>query len=89
MNHITGYTCINCLELKENCTCDKDPVKHPSHYTDVVPGIECIDVTQWFNFNKGNAIKYIWRSGKKDDEVQDLKKAIEYLQIEIKRIEKK
>jgi hypothetical protein len=64
-----------------------DNVKHPAHYADTVPGIECIQVTQHFNFNRGNAIKYIWRAGHKNDEIEDLKKAIQYLEFEIKRIE--
>lgn len=63
-----------------------DPVNHPGHYVKV-PGVECIDVSQHFNFCKGNALKYIWRSGLKDDEVQDLRKAIFYLEKEIERIE--
>ena len=66
-----------------------DNVKHPSHYADTVPGIECIQVTQHFNFNRGNAIKYIWRAGEKDKskEIEELKKAIQYLEFEIARIE--
>ena len=63
-----------------------DSVKHPDHYTSVVPGIECIQVTQHFNFNKGNAIKYIWRAGNKNNEIEDLQKAIQYLEFEINRI---
>jgi hypothetical protein len=63
-----------------------DNVKHPSHYADTVPGIECIQVTQHFNFNRGNAIKYIWRAGHKNDEIEDLKKAIQYLEFEINRL---
>lgn len=61
-------------------------VKHPVHYTGPVPSVECIEVTQHFNFNKGSAIKYIWRSGHKNDEVEDLKKAIQFLEFEIARI---
>jgi hypothetical protein len=64
-----------------------DAVSHPSHYTDRVPGIECIQVTQHFNFNRGNAIKYIWRAGLKGDEIEDLKKAKQYIEFEIKRME--
>lgn len=60
-------------------------VDHPKHYTKV-PGIECIDVTKHFNFNKGNAIKYIWRAGDKDNEVQDLEKAKKYIDFEIERV---
>lgn len=61
-------------------------VKAPAHYTARVPGIECIQVTQHFNFNRGNAIKYIWRAGLKGNEIEDLKKAREYIDFEIKRI---
>jgi hypothetical protein len=65
-----------------------DLVHHPNHYTNQVPGIECIDVTQHFNFNRGSAIKYIWRAGIKnpDTEIQDLKKAIQCLEFEIERL---
>ena len=65
-----------------------DFITHPHHYAETVPGIECIQVTQHFNFNRGNAIKYIWRAGQKDKEkeIEDLKKAIQYLEFEIERI---
>ena len=63
-----------------------DPVNHPKHYTSI-KGIECIQVTENFNFCKGNAIKYIWRSGQKDSEIEDLRKAIWYINREIKRLE--
>ena len=65
-----------------------DKVKHPSHYTGQVPGIECIQVTQHFNFNLGNAIKYVWRAGAKGNQLEDLAKAMQYLEFEIDRITK-
>ena len=67
-----------------------DVVSHPAHYTRNASGIECIQVTEHFNFCRGNAIKYIWRAGEKDPskEVEDLRKAIWYLQREIERIER-
>ena len=67
-----------------------DAVNHPSHYTSHPSGIECIDVTEAFNFNIGNAIKYLWRSGLKEtaDSVEDLKKAQWYITREIKRLER-
>lgn len=61
-----------------------DPVNHPKHYTEHPSGIECIQVTRHFNFCLGNAIKYIWRAGLKDNAVEDLRKAVWYLQEEIK-----
>ena len=59
------------------------------HYNNI-EGIECIDVARHFNFNLGNAIKYIWRCNhKRPDPVADLKKAISYLQYEIEDVESK
>ena len=63
-----------------------DPVNHPKHYISHPSGVECIEVTEHFNFNKGNAIKYIWRSADKGKEVEDLRKARWYIDREIARI---
>lgn len=62
-------------------------IDHPNHYNDHPSGAECIDIAEWFPFNLGNAIKYIWRSGKKGDRIEDLKKARWYLDREIVRLE--
>ena len=66
---------------------NKEMVNHPSHYN--MGKYEAIDVIEdWqLNFNLGNTVKYISRAGHKDDIVQDLKKALWYLEREIKRIE--
>jgi hypothetical protein len=66
---------------------NKDLVNQPPHYKNHPSGIECIEVTEHFNFNRGNAIKYIWRAGEKDCETQDLRKAAWYINREIKRME--
>ena len=60
-------------------------VDHPSHYNNSPSGIECIDVVEHMNFNRGNAVKYIWRAGDKGDPVTDLAKARWYLDREIER----
>lgn len=62
----------------------KDRVNHPEHYQSEI-GLEVIDVIEAFelNYNLGNSIKYILRSGRKDDGIEDLKKAVWYLQREI------
>lgn len=68
-------------------------IVHPSHYN-TVPDIECMDVVKHFNFPRGNAIKYIWRAGHKVAEgqsptaaaIDDLSKAIYYLNTEIERL---
>lgn len=65
-----------------------DLVNHPKHYVSHPSNVECIQITEHMNFCLGNATKYIWRAGlKSDDPVQDLSKAIWYLQREIKRLE--
>ena len=64
-----------------------DSVNHPSHYTNHLSGVECIQVTEHMNFCIGNAMKYLWRSGLKGDVVEDLKKARWYIEREIRRIE--
>lgn len=65
----------------------KEMVNHPEHYKS--GDMEAIDVIEAFGlgFCLGNAIKYILRCGKKDEPVQELKKAIWYLNREIKRME--
>jgi hypothetical protein len=65
-----------------------DFVNHPPHYTQHPSGVECIQVTEHFNFCRGNAIKYIWRAGEKGSEIEDLKKAAWYINREIARLEK-
>lgn len=65
-----------------------DMVNHPPHYT--VNGIEVIDVIEEYklNFRLGNSVKYILRADLKGNRLQDLKKALWYLQREIKQSEK-
>ena len=64
-----------------------DPVNNPAHYTNHPSGIECIQVTEHMNFNRGNAVKYIWRCGDKGKPEEDLRKAIWYLEREIARLQ--
>lgn len=65
-----------------------DPVNSPSHYTSDPSGVECIQITRHRNFNVGNAFKYLWRAGLKDgnSSVQDLRKAVFYIEDEIRRL---
>lgn len=61
----------------------EDNVNHPKHYTDHPSGVECITITEHMNFNVGNAVKYLWRAGLKQDpdkarldkHIEDLEKA--------------
>lgn len=65
-----------------------DPVDHPKHYTSHPSGVECIQITEHMNFCIGNAIKYLWRSGLKGDDIEDLLKAAWYVNREIERRKK-
>lgn len=74
-------------EGRDGCPCrELDVVNHPAHYTAHPSGVECITVTEHFNFNVGNAIKYLWRSGLKGAAIEDLKKARWYVDREIQRL---
>lgn len=66
----------------------EDKVNHPTHYNTHPAGIECITVTEYFNFNLGNVIKYVWRAGLKQgvDPLEDLQKAAWYIEREIARL---
>lgn len=66
----------------------KEENEAPKHYkTD--NNIDVIDFCKMYNlnFNRGNIVKYVCRAGKKDDEIKDLKKALDYIQREIKYLE--
>ena len=60
-------------------------VDHPSHYN--MGKIEVIEaIEDWkLGFHLGNAIKYIARAEYKKDKIENLKKAIWYLQREISK----
>lgn len=75
--------------MSNNLNITVDQVSHPAHYTTDPSGVECLEITRHRNFNIGNAIKYLWRAGLKNEDkhVEDLKKAIFYIQDEIYRIE--
>lgn len=72
-----------------------DNVNHPEHYTSHPSGVECITITRHYCFDIGNAIKYLWRAGLKQDadlsnvdkEIEDLKKAIWYINDRINELE--
>lgn len=66
---------------------DLSVVKQPTWYTNHPSGIECKEITVHMNFCLGNAMKYIWRAGLKDDRILDLHKAKEYIDMELLRLE--
>lgn len=52
---------------------------NPSHYQSDC-GVQSIDIAEHLGFCGGNAFKYAWRAGLKDDMAQDLQKCRWYLQ---------
>ena len=72
--------------LKNKGTANEpDLVNSPPHYKAHPSGIECITITRHMGNNLGNAMKYIWRADEKGAALQDLKKAIFYIQDEIEK----
>ena len=73
-----------------------DQVSHPSHYAWLkdLCGVEPLDICRHLDFNTGNAIKYLLRKDKVDGNktktekrIEDLRKAVFYIQDEIKLLE--
>lgn len=69
---------------------ENDMVVHPTHYGGKDNPYEAIKVIEaWeVGFNLGNTLKYISRAGKKDNIIQDLEKALFYLDREIQNRKK-
>lgn len=76
----------------------EDRVNHPKHYTWLkeLCGIEVIDITRHMDFDLGNAVKYILRCGHKSEiglsdkekTIEDLQKAVWYINDRIKMLSK-
>lgn len=64
-----------------------DVVSAPSHYRAHPSGIEVIDITKHESFLRGNVLKYVLRAPYKNNELEDMRKAQQYLAWEIERLE--
>lgn len=61
-----------------------DSIRRPSHYTEGCKYEPRKVIADWgLNFNLGNAVKYLARAGRKGDKVEDLRKAIQYIEFEL------
>lgn len=67
----------------------EDLINKPKHYNSHPKGYECWDVVGPFGYFIGNAMKYLWRQGLKPgvENIQDLRKAIAFIEKEIKNME--
>ena len=71
------------LVWKRNVDTLTDAVHHPKHYTSDDCGVEAIEITSLLPACISNAVKYVWRCGKKDEDLQELKKALWYINYSI------
>jgi len=60
----------------------EDPI-NPKHYTSHSSGIQCIEISKHLSGCLAQAFQYVWRCGQKDDPVQELKKAIWFIEAEL------
>ena len=58
---------------------DREMVNHPNHYN--YTSVECIDIISKLTFSLGSAIKYLWRCGHKENDLEDIKKCLFYIYI--------
>lgn len=86
----------NVEQPNESASKKTEQVSHPSHYAWLkdLCGVEPLDICRHIDFNTGNAIKYLLRKDKVDGNktktekrIEDLRKAVFYIQDEIKLLE--
>lgn len=80
----TAILCIYNIKNED----ESSPVTFtPSHYQGTIQPIDLINA-QNLNFNLGNVVKYVCRTGKKQGEsnLKDLEKAKDYINYEINRL---
>lgn len=75
-------------ELKADKVKRKGSIGKRSYYG-FPNGVEAEDICRYLSFNLGNVVKYACRAGRKDakKKIEDLMKARDYLDNEIKRLE--
>ena len=86
----------NVEQPNESASKKTEQVSHPSRYAWLkdLCGVEPLDICRHLDFNTGNAIKYLLRKDKVDGNktktekrIEDLRKAVFYIQDEIKLLE--
>lgn len=85
----------NVEQSNESANKKTEQVSHPSHYAWLkdLCGVEPLDICRHLDFNTGNAIKYLLRKDKVDGNktktekrIEDLRKAIFYINDEINKL---
>lgn len=67
---------------------EADPI-NPAHYK--MGGMEVIDIIEAFglDYHRASALKYLLRAGRKDDELQDMRKCAWFVNRSVQRLEGK
>lgn len=94
MERVKNVDCINAddivtvpdCNISDKIRVDPNPIS-PEHYKRLSPEPKDVIRSWGLNFNLGSAVKYISRAGYKDEIVQDLKKAQQFIQFEIDYLE--
>lgn len=83
MERVKNVDCFDTdYNISDNIRVKSNPIS-PEHYKRLSPEPKDVIRSWGLNFNLGSAVKYISRAGHKDEIVQDLKKAQQFIQFEI------
>lgn len=83
MERVKNVDCFDTdYNISDNIRVKTNPIS-PEHYKRLSPEPKDVIRSWGLNFNLGSAVKYISRAGYKDEIVQDLKKAQQFIQFEI------
>jgi len=69
--------------IQDNMLDKQDDAINPKHYTSHPSGIECIEISKHLSACLAQAFQYVWRCGQKDDPIQELKKALWFIDAEL------
>lgn len=83
IKELTSHFSNKVLWKRETVSKDNSVVSHPKHYVSDPCGVEAIEITSLLPACISNATKYIWREGKKDSSLQELEKALWYINYSI------
>lgn len=94
MERVKNVDCFNAddvakvpdYNISDKICVNPNPIS-PEHYKRLSPEPKDVIRSWGLNFNLGSAVKYISRAGHKDDIIQDLKKAQQFIQFEIDYLE--
>lgn len=73
---------INVVDNKKESNEQKDSIK-PQHYRKHPSSVQCIELTEHMSFCLGNALDCVCKADLKDTAIEDLEKAMWYIQREI------